>query len=149
MTPCRASAIALAMVLVAATASSAHHSFSAVYDDSRTVTIQGVVTEFRFVNPHAMISVDVMDETGKVARWVVELAGRLNLADVGWTAESVKVGERITVTGNPTHGGGSQRIFFRRIVRSDGTELLAANEERQDAVEEDRRRRAQQRNRKQ
>jgi len=108
-----------------------------------------VIETGEVITYESFLSSDVTDETGKVVQWVVELAGRLNLANFGWTAESVKVGERITVAGHPTHGSGSQRIFFRRIVRSDGTELLAANEERQNAVEEDRRRRAQQRNRKQ
>ena len=144
MTTFRACVVALALLILPAADGSAHHSFAAQYDGRRTVTIQGVVKEFRFVNPHAMVTVDVTDETGRVVQWLVELAGRLNLGDVGWTADSVKIGERITVTGNPTHTA-SPRIFFRTIVRPDGTELLSANDKRQDAVEEDRRRRARQR----
>jgi len=66
---------------------------------------------------------------------VVEVAGRLNLSGVGWTAESIKAGERITVIGNPTHTG-SQRMFFKKIVRADGTELLPAAPQRLTDVEE-------------
>jgi len=89
---------------------------------------------------------DVADESGKVKvlLWTVEFAGRLNLSEVGWTAESIKTGERVTVTGNPTHTG-SQRIFFRRLVRADGTELLPAGPQRLTAIEEERRQRARQR----
>jgi len=122
-----------------------HHAFSPVYDEKRLITVAGVVTEFRFVNPHAMLLMDVADDAGKVAPWVVEFAGRLNLSEFGWTADSIKAGERITVTGNPTHTG-SQRMFFRKLVRADGTELLPGNAQRLDAVEEERRRRARERN---
>lgn len=134
------------LVLVSAEAIP-HHAFSPVYDEKRVVTVAGVVTEFRFVNPHAMMFMDVTDEAGQVGTWVVEFAGRLNLSEFGWTADSIKAGERVTVTGNPTHTG-SQRMFFRRIVRADGTELLPGNAQRLDTVEEERRRRARQRDQK-
>jgi hypothetical protein len=123
---------------------SAHHSFSAVYDDTRTISVTGVVTQFRFVNPHALMSMDVTDDTGKVVKWTVEFAGRLNLSEVGWTADSVKSGERVTVTGNPAHALPA-RMAFRRLVRSDGTVLVPAGPQRIDAIEEERRERARQR----
>jgi hypothetical protein len=122
-----------------------HHAFSPVYDERRLITVAGVVTEFRFVNPHAMLLMDVANEGGKVTPWVVEFAGRLNLSEFGWTADSIKAGERITVTGNPTHTG-SDRMFFRKIVRADGTELLPGNAQRLNEIDEARRRRAQERN---
>jgi hypothetical protein len=132
------------LVLSAANASS-HHAFSPVYDDKRLITVVGVVTQFRFVNPHAMMFMNVTDESGKTAKWAVEFAGRLNLSEVGWTVDSIKAGERVTVTGNPTHTG-SERMFFRKLVRADGTELLPAAPQRLSAIEEERRKRAQQRN---
>jgi len=92
-----------------------------------------------------MMFMDVTDEAGKVAKWTVEFAGRLNLSEVGWTADAIKTGERVTVTGNPTHTG-SQRMFFRRLVRADGTELLPAGPQRLNAIEEERRQRARLRN---
>jgi hypothetical protein len=131
-------------VLLGAKSASAHHSFSAVYDDTRTISVTGVVTQFRFVNPHALMSMDVTDDTGKVVKWTVEFAGRLNLSEVGWTADSVKSGERVTVTGNPAHALPA-RMAFRRLVRSDGTVLVPAGPQRIDAIEEERRERARQR----
>ena len=122
----------------------AHHSFSAVYDADRVITVVGVVTQFRFVNPHAMMFMDVTDDAGKVAKWTVEFAGSLNLSEAGWTAESIKAKERVTVTGNPAHAG-SERMAFVKLVRPDGSELLPGGAQRLKAIEEERRQRAIQR----
>lgn len=136
----RAAAVALPILVLSAAETIAHHAFSPVYDEKRVITVAGVVTEFRFVNPHAMMFMDVADDSGKVAKWAVEFAGRLNLSEFGWTAESIKPGEKVTVTGNPTHTS-SPRMFFRKIVRADGSELLPGNAQRLDTIEELRRRR--------
>ena len=145
MTPTRQGLLVVAALVLSVKSASSHHSFSAVYDDKRTVSVTGIVTQFRFVNPHALMSVDVTDEAGKVVKWTVEFAGRLNLSEVGWTAESVKSGERITVTGNPAHTIPA-RMSFLRLVRPDGTVLLPAGPQRTDAIEEERRERARLRN---
>jgi hypothetical protein len=138
----RAASAALALLVMTAVDAMPHHAFSPVYDEARVITVAGVVTEFRFVNPHALMSMDVTDDGGKVERWTVEFAGRLNLSEFGWTGESLKPGETVTVTGNPTHMN-SPRMFFRKIVRADGSELLPGNAQRLDTIEEQRRRRRQ------
>src|SRR5882672_4311213 len=120
--PCRVAAVCT--LLLGTTAASAHHSFSPVYDGTRTATVSGVVRSFQLVNPHAMMSVEVVDGAGKVVQWTIEFPGRLNLVNGGWTDDSVAVGERITVTGNPTHTG-SSRLSFVEIKRADGTMLRA------------------------
>ena len=124
---------------------SAHHSFAPVYDGKRQVTVSGVVTQFKFANPHALMLMDVADDSGKTVKWTVEFAGNLNLSEKGWTANTIKAHERVTVTGNPTHTG-SPRMFFIKLVRPDGTELLAQDTQRTNAIEEERRQRAVQRN---
>ncbi len=118
-----------------------HHAFTPVYDGSKEVTIVGVVTEFRFVNPHAFMFLDVADASGRVVKWTVEFGGNLQLIEAGWRADSVKPGERVRLSGNPTHTG-SPRMAFTRLVKADGTEMLALGEQRVNAVEEERRRRA-------
>ena len=140
----RALLCVVSILMLSAAPATSHHAFSPVYDEKRLITVVGVVTEFRFINPHALMLMNVTDETGRVAKWAVEFAGRLNLSEAGWTAESVKAGERITVTGNPTHTG-SQRVFFRELVRADGSKLLPAGPQRLKAIEEERRQRALQR----
>ena len=133
--------VAVAIVIAGVRSVTAHHAFSPVYDDKRTVTIEGVVTEFRFVNPHSMMTMEVRDDGGAVTRWVVEFAGRLNLSEVGWTADSIKAGERVSVTGNPTWEK-MPRLFFRRLVRPDGTELRPGAAQQENTLEAERRQRA-------
>jgi hypothetical protein len=132
------------IVVPGAVLTHAHHSFSPVYDEGRSISVEGVVTEFEFINPHALMSMDVTDASGKVATWTVEFAGRLNLGEKGWTPQTIKAGERVTVTGNPTHTG-SARMFFRGLVRPDGTKLSGGDPNQQQDVEEARRLRRQQR----
>lgn len=132
----------VAALLVAGTAL-AHHSFTPVYDGSRTVTVAGVVTLFRLVNPHAHMALDVTDDSGRVTQWNVEFDGRLNLTNHGWNDDTIKVGERLTVTGNPTHTG-SQQMFFTRLERSDGSTLVRGGN-RIELIEDERRRRREQR----
>jgi hypothetical protein len=136
--------LAVAVLACSADQALAHHSFAAEFDDSRTITVQGVVREFHLVNPHATMFMDVRDEAGKSVKWEVEFAGRLNLAKGGWTAHTIKPGERVTVMGNPTHSG-SARLAFLRLVRADGTELARPGDKKLDTIEEARRQRARER----
>jgi hypothetical protein len=131
----------IGVLLMSARIASAHHSFAAVYDDKHTVSVTGVVTEFRFVNPHALMAMNVTDDAGNTVKWTVEFAGRLNLSEIGWTADSIKSGERVTVTGNPAHSIPA-RISFLRLVRADGSVLLPAGPQRSDAIDAERRERA-------
>lgn len=137
--------VVLSILVVTAAHARAHHAFSPVYDAKRTIVVDGVVKQFRFVNPHAMLLMDVTDpKTGKVVTWNVEFAGRLNLEEAGWTVESIKVGEHVKVTGNPAWKS-DQRMAFVKLVRADGTTLEPGSAQRQSAIEEERRQRAQQR----
>jgi len=120
-----------------------HHSFAAQYDGSKTVTLDGTVKDFRFVNPHALATIDVADEKGAVQQWTVEFDGRLNLTNFGWTEATIRPGERVKISGNPERAS-APRIFFTKLVRADGTELVRGGD-RLNAIEEDRRLRAAQR----
>jgi hypothetical protein len=132
-----------ASLLIGIGSAMAHHSFSPVYDGSRTVTVAGVVTEFRLVNPHAHMALDVTDDAGNVTRWNVEFDGRLNLTNHGWNDDTIKIGERLSVTGNPTHTG-SLQMFFVRLERVDGSVMLRGGNRIQ-SIEDERRRRIDQR----
>jgi hypothetical protein len=136
-------AISILALLLIVKVVDAHHSFSAVYDGTKQTTVTGVVSQFRFVNPHAMMYLDAPDASGKAAKWVVEFDGRLNLSNFGWTENSIKSGERVMVTGNPSHTE-SHRLFFIKLVHADGTELIRGSQ-RLNSVEEERRQRAQHR----
>jgi hypothetical protein len=69
------------------------------------------VIEFRLVNPHATMTIDVTNEAGVHETWTVELAGLLSLSRQGWTDNTVSVGDQLTITGNPTHTGSPSRLL--------------------------------------
>ncbi len=98
----------------------AHHSIAAAYDTSRQVTVEGVVTSFRFVNPHPFLMMDVTDAARTTQPWRLDVDNRWELAAIGVTAETWKRGDSIVVIGFP---GRSQphSLYVRRLDRpSDG-----------------------------
>ena len=128
-----------AIVLMSGSATFAHHAFYSVYDGERTVTVEGTVREFRFVNPHAHMTLDIVDERDNSVAWNVEFDGVLNLTNGGWTADTIPAGSRVKVTGNPTHSD-SPRMFFVSLIFADGTELIRPYDERVDSIDAERRR---------
>ena len=101
-------------------ATQAHHSISAVYDDSQRVTIEGIVTEFQFVNPHPIVVMDVKDGAGNAQQWRFEMDNQRELADIGFTSDTLKPGERLVIIGSPARRQ-AQSLYVRRLDRpSDG-----------------------------
>jgi len=76
-----------------------HHSFAAEFDLNRPVELTGTVTEVQWTNPHAWLHIDVRDDDGTVQSWAIELLGINNLARRGWTRNTVKAGDVISVEG--------------------------------------------------
>ena len=105
----------VALTLVA-TSTEAHHSIAGVYDSTQRVTIDGAVVEFRFVNPHPYLVVNVTAPDQRNESWRLELDNRSELVDVGMTAGTIKSGDRIVAIGSPTHDG-SHSLYVRRIDR--------------------------------
>ena len=132
------------VTLLSAGSVNSHHARTPVYDVTRSSTVEGIVTEFLFVNPHAVISLDVSDDAGNVVNWSVAMAGRLNLIVGGWTEDSVMVGEQVVIIGNPTRTG-SPGLCLERLIRADGSELLLPGTLRTNALEDERRRRIKER----
>jgi len=109
--------ICLALLVVAAgVAPRAHHSIAGVYDSSQPVTIEGAVAEFHFVNPHPFVVVEVVDPDGAAQRWRLELDNRFELIGVGMTADTLKPGDRVVVTGSRARNG-TRGIYVRRLDR--------------------------------
>ena len=109
----------------------AHHSFAVFFDETKSVSVSGSVTEFRFTNPHAIIAITRKTPQGQIETWRGETNAVTLLRRRGWTAESLKVGELVTIEGWPSRDG-SPYLRVRRVVRSDGTVLGAPPNQRAD-----------------
>jgi hypothetical protein len=93
----------------------AHHSISGAYDTRQEMTIEGVVTQFQFINPHPFVTIEVQDGSGS-AQWKLEMDNRRELVQVGMTSQTLKDGDRIVVTGNPARAG-RRSLYVRRLDR--------------------------------
>jgi hypothetical protein len=83
----------------------AHHGDAGRYEDNLTV-LKGTVVEMQLIYPHSIVVVDVPDESGKVVRWQAEMNGRAAMIkDFGWTKDTVKPGDKITLTGRRVKSG--------------------------------------------
>jgi hypothetical protein len=120
---------ALLMMVVAEAA--AHHSFAVFFDETKSVTVSGSVTAFRFTNPHAIIEITRKTPQGQVETWRAETNAVTLLRRRGWTADSLKAGDMVTIDGWPSRDG-SHYLRVRRVVRSDGTVLGAPPNQRAD-----------------
>jgi hypothetical protein len=111
---------------------SAHHSFAAEYDNNKQVTVKGVVQKVAWVNPHAYVFIDVTDEGGKVTTWAFESLSPNALARQGWSRNSLKVGEMVTVNGYLAKDGkplpdGSVHANSRMITTADGRKVFVGS----------------------
>ena len=78
----------------------AHHAFAAEFDANKPVKLTGVVTKIEWMNPHAYFYIDVKDAGGKVTNWGLEMGSPNGLMRQGWTRNSMKIGDEVTVEGS-------------------------------------------------
>ncbi len=96
----------------------AHHS-AAMFEEKKTITVEGVVKEFQYTNPHSWLLVDVTDKTGKVTTWGFEAEGPSTLQRAGIRPSEFPVGTKLTITGRPMKDGRPAAIW-ESAVRADG-----------------------------
>ncbi|HEY5618302.1 MAG TPA: DUF6152 family protein [Vicinamibacterales bacterium] len=96
-------------------AAQAHHSIAGFYDSSREMTVEGIVSQFRFVQPHPFVLVNVL-RSGTGEQWHLELDNRWELVEIGFTETTLKPGDRVVVTGSPARRE-PQRLYVRRLDR--------------------------------
>jgi DNA/RNA endonuclease YhcR with UshA esterase domain len=115
-------------VLVSAAPIVAHHSVSAEFDTTKTVTFTGKVTEVNWGNPHIYTSVEATDpDTGKVTVFKVEGGAPNALFRNGWRKDTLKIGETVSVTGNRAKNPASPNIGQARILTESGRRVYAGN----------------------
>ena len=99
----------------------AHHS-GEMFEPERTVTLTGVVKEFRYINPHSWLLVDIENDDGTTTTWGFEAEGPQDLMHGGVRKSDLPPGERVTITGRPMRDG-RPAAAWESIVKADGTLL--------------------------
>ena len=118
-------AAAVALVMSAAPLFG-HHSFAAEYDATKPITLKGTVTRVEWTNPHARFYIDVKDDGGTVSNWNLELASPNVLTRNGWTRNSLKFGDEVTVEGAIAKDG--TKMANARVVKlADGRRVFAGS----------------------
>ena len=97
----------------------AHHAFSAAFDENRPINLQGVITKVELVNPHSWIWLDVKDKDGKVTTWGFEAEGPTTLQRAGIRPSDFRAGTKVTMTGRPMKNG-QPAATWELAVREDG-----------------------------
>jgi hypothetical protein len=101
----------------------AHHSFSAVFDVSKPVTLSGVITKVEWSNPHVYFYADVKGTGGKIVNWTFQMASPQSLVKRGWTRDTLRVRDHIAVMGYQARGD-ALVASAREVVLMDGRKLI-------------------------
>lgn len=109
----------------------AHHSFAAEFDESKPVKLTGTVTKVEWTNPHVWFYMDVKDAGGKVTNWGMEMGGPNGLLRAGWTRNSMKPGDVVTVDGFKARSGNPIGNATSVVMASTGQKLFAASSQGQ------------------
>jgi hypothetical protein len=105
----------------------AHHG-TGTYDNTKSVTLSGTVTEFSFTNPHVALYFDAKDASGKVVNWAIEMNSPGVLRRAGWTKNTFKAGDQITITVRPAKAGTPVGLINRaQPVLVNGKQVLSGD----------------------
>jgi hypothetical protein len=113
-------ALVILTLVSAVTPLSAHHSWPISYD--RLVTVKGTVVDFRWANPHPMITLEVQANDGRMEKWEIGGPAIIRMEANGWTKSTVKPGDVITGIGYQ-FGDGQKILRLERVVLADGKEI--------------------------
>jgi hypothetical protein len=117
--------VAAALLCSGGTAA-AHHSFAAEFDAEKPVTLKGTVVKWEMINPHGWITVKAAGPDGTTADWMVETSNPNGLMRLGWTKNSLKPGDEITIEGYLAKDG-SHTANAARITLADGSKVVAGS----------------------
>lgn len=99
----------------------AHHSFAGYYFEDQSITIQGEVAEFHFRNPHAILVVNAPDPEGVMRTYAAEFGSPRQLAQRGFTKDTLRPGDMVIVTGSPGRVASEYKVHLKSVQRmSDG-----------------------------
>ena len=121
-------AVVAGVALMAAAPVLAHHSFSAEFDANKTFKMTGTVTKVEWMNPHTFFYIDVKEEkTGKVTNWAMEMGSPNGLMRNGWTRNTMKAGDVVSVEGSLAKDGSPTGNARTVVMAKTGQRLFAAS----------------------
>src|SRR5215813_13539069 len=106
---------------------SAHHAFSAEFDAKQPIKMTGTVTKLEWQNPHTWFYIDVKDDTGKIANWGLEMGSPNLLIRSGWSRNSMKIGDVVTVEGYRSKDGSNIANAWVVTLTNTGQRLFAGS----------------------
>ena len=101
----------------------AHHG-TAAYDTTKKITVKPIVTEWFWANPHCFLKFDAKDDKGNVVHWATESSNPSDMVNLGWSKDTFKPGDEITITFTPVKNG-AQVGRVQQVVLSNGQTLSA------------------------
>jgi hypothetical protein len=113
--------------LLASVPTAAHHSFSAIFDSAKPVTLTGTVTRIEWMNPHTWIYVDVAKDDGSLEAWSFEMGSPNRLMRYGWSQDSLPTGTKVTIAGSRARDG-SLKAAVDTVTLADGKRLFGAQD---------------------
>jgi hypothetical protein len=113
------SSLTIALAIAISAPASAHHSIAGMYDSSQNTTLEGVVAQFHFVNPHPFVLVTVQ-RNGGMEQWQMEMDNRRELSEIGFTDTTLKPGDRVVVHGSPARREVRKLYIWRLDRPADG-----------------------------
>ncbi len=105
---------------------SAHHVIAAKFDSAKPLTLRGPVTAIDWANPHAHLFINIADSNGRITNWAIELESPVDLRRQGWTANTVSVGDVVTVEGIAARDGSKQAWSLSMILARTGQRVFFA-----------------------
>lgn len=109
--------VLVALLLASTTLVHAHHSITAVYDFTQPVTLEGVITAFRFVNPHPSVEIRISTNERSSESWRLEMDNLHELVAIGMKADSFKIGDSVLAIGSKARDG-SRGLYVRSLKRT-------------------------------
>jgi len=113
--------IATGVLLATGATARAHHSFSAVYDLNKPVTVKGVIATVRLTNPHSWFYLDVKNEAGKTEQWAFEAGTPSGMIRNGYKPSVIKAGAEVTISAFHARDAAQNMGMLRELTTADGT----------------------------